>query len=240
MDWLGQWLKSVIMIVLFAAFVDMILPGKKMERYARVVLSFLILLTLLGPIVSLLTDSPENKLAAELRQLERGSADEAQLDAILAQAEQFKEQQRNQSLQWAGEELARVMKEDISRETGERVQSVRVVLALGKSEELSEAVIQSVSVKLVPDQSEPAEPDSEITHKPIGITPVDAIDVNIHSTPHPNTDKPDAESGSVQEASSAEAKSRVQPVREFLSSQWDLKPEQITVELPGADSDTTL
>lgn len=126
MDWLGQWLKSVIMIVLFAAFVDMILPGKKMERYARVVLSFLILLTLLGPIVSLLTDSPENKLAAELRQLERGSADEAQLDAILAQAEQFKEQQRNQSLQWAGEELARVMKEDISRETGSVYRACRL------------------------------------------------------------------------------------------------------------------
>ena len=44
MDWLGGWLKSVIMVVLFATFVDLILPGKALERYARLVLSLLILL----------------------------------------------------------------------------------------------------------------------------------------------------------------------------------------------------
>ncbi|WP_267907848.1 stage III sporulation protein AF [Paenibacillus sp. JZ16] len=58
MDWLGGWLKSVIMVVLFAAFVDLILPGKALERYARLVLSLLILLTLLSPIIALITDPP--------------------------------------------------------------------------------------------------------------------------------------------------------------------------------------
>lgn len=239
MNWLGEWLKSVIMIVLFAAFVDMILPGKKMERYARVVLSFLILLTLLSPIVSLLTDPPENKLAAELRQLDKGTADEAQLDSILVQAEQLKKEQQHQSLQWAGEELARVMKDEISLETGEHVHSVQVVLSLGRTEELSEAVIQSVNVTLGPNETEPSESRPAITNKPIGITPVDAIDVKIQVEPS-TQHKPDDKAGSVQEVSSAEVKARAEPVRKFLSNKWRLQPEQITVELPGADRDRRL
>lgn len=118
MDWLGDWLKSVIMVVLFAAFVDLILPGKALERYARLVLSLLILLTLLSPIITLITDPPENQLAMELGRQEKGLPEEIQLEHIMAQAEKLKDTQQSQSLQWAGNELAKVMKEEIAAETG--------------------------------------------------------------------------------------------------------------------------
>lgn len=54
MSWLGDWLREIILVVLLASFVELLLPSKSMERYARLVLSLLILLTMLSPIVSLL------------------------------------------------------------------------------------------------------------------------------------------------------------------------------------------
>lgn len=54
MSWLSSWLHELILVVLMAAFVEMLLPSKSMERYARLVLSLLVLLTMLSPIISLL------------------------------------------------------------------------------------------------------------------------------------------------------------------------------------------
>ncbi|WP_458460738.1 stage III sporulation protein AF, partial [Paenibacillus sp.] len=58
MGWLSNWLQELIMIVLLATFVDMLLPNRSMERYVKLVLSLLILLTLLSPITKLLRSDP--------------------------------------------------------------------------------------------------------------------------------------------------------------------------------------
>lgn len=182
MDWLGDWLKSVIMVVLFAAFVDLILPSKAFERYARLVLSLLILLTLLSPIIQLLTDPPENLLAQELERQEKGLPEEIQLQQILAQAEKMKDMQRSQSLQWAGHELARVMKKEIEQETGEAVHEVQVMLSAveGKDKEYTSAAIRQVDVRLAGDGLADEEEIKE-NPKPINITPVDTVQVDVDS-----------------------------------------------------------
>ncbi len=58
MGWLSNWLQELIMIVLLATFVDMLLPNRSMERYVKLVLSLLILLTLLSPITKLCGSDP--------------------------------------------------------------------------------------------------------------------------------------------------------------------------------------
>jgi stage III sporulation protein AF len=54
MAWLSDWLKSIIMVILLAAFVDILLPSQTMQRYVKTVISLFILLTLLQPVFSLL------------------------------------------------------------------------------------------------------------------------------------------------------------------------------------------
>ncbi|NHN28841.1 stage III sporulation protein AF [Paenibacillus agricola] len=54
MDWLSDWLKSVVMVILLASFVDILLPSQTMQRYVKTVISLFILLTLLQPVLSLL------------------------------------------------------------------------------------------------------------------------------------------------------------------------------------------
>lgn len=240
MDWLGGWLKSVIMVVLFAAFVDLILPGKALERYARLVLSLLILLTLLSPIIALITDPPENQLAMELERQEKGLPEEVQLEHILAQAEKLKETQQSQSLQWAGNELARVMKEEIAAETGEAVQEVKVVLAAvaGQDKGYAGAAIRSVDVRLVGGESENAEVDKRDGKEPISIEPVDSVQVNVESMQSEQDGKATVKENA--EAVSKAEEARAEPVRDYISRRWDLEPDLITIYMPGQEQDKKL
>jgi stage III sporulation protein AF len=57
MGWLSDWLKSIIMVILLATFVDILLPNQTMQRYVKTVISLFILLTLLQPIFSLFQKS---------------------------------------------------------------------------------------------------------------------------------------------------------------------------------------
>lgn len=239
MDWLGDWLKSVIMVVLFAAFVDLILPGKALERNARLVLSLLILLTLLSPIITLITDPPENQLAMELERQEKGLPEEIQLEHIMAQAEKLKDTQQSQSLQWAGNELAKVMKEEIAAETGEAVQEVKVVLAAvaGQGKEYAGAAIRSVDVRLAGDEPADAEV-GEDDRSPIGVTPVDSVQVNVDSLAEEKDRKAAVKENA--EAVSKAQEARAEPVRDYISRRWDLEPELITIYAPGQDQDNKL
>lgn len=237
MEWLSEWLKSVIMIVLFAAFVDLILPSKSMQRYARLVLSLLILLALIRPIISLLTVAPEKQLALELEKVEKGSNTprEAELDYILAQAEKIKNVQQSQSLQWAGHEVARQMKDQIMEETGEQVDEVKVVLA-APSEATGSAVIKSVEVWF----REPKAPEAENNPPPDEsktVKPVDTIRVNVEMSVIESKDKTKAED-SVEAAKALKA--RAGPVIDLLSSRWDLTPDQIKIRSEEIESDTKL
>lgn len=53
MEFLTGWLKNIILVVLFANFIDLILPSEKIGRYVRVVISFIIMLVILNPILSI-------------------------------------------------------------------------------------------------------------------------------------------------------------------------------------------
>lgn len=41
MGWLSDWLKSIIMVILLATFVDILLPNQTMQRYVKTVISLL-------------------------------------------------------------------------------------------------------------------------------------------------------------------------------------------------------
>lgn len=96
MSWLGGWLREIILVVLLASFVELLLPSKSMERYARLVLSLLILLTMLSPIVSLLKGDAISELSVAMGQQEKegglftgGGKGDPSLEQILADGQKL-------------------------------------------------------------------------------------------------------------------------------------------------------
>ncbi|OMF60716.1 stage III sporulation protein AF [Paenibacillus sp. FSL R5-0766] len=155
MGWLSNWLQELIMIVLLATFVDMLLPNRSMERYVKLVLSLLILLTLLSPITKLLKSDPVGELKRAMSAMDAPADGNATLEQILAQGKRLQSNEQEQSLQWTAKELANVMKGQIEETTGAKVRSVEVQLAMSKYETEMEAassvelpVIQRVLVEM--------------------------------------------------------------------------------------------
>ncbi|CAI6062722.1 hypothetical protein PAECIP112173_01855 [Paenibacillus sp. JJ-100] len=209
MGWLSNWLQDLIMIVLLATFVDMLLPNRSMERYVKLVLSLLILLTLLSPITKLLRSDPVGELKRAMTAME-APQDEQTLEKILAQGKRMQASEQKESLKWTAKELANAMKGQIEETTGVKVQSVDVQLVMKKQELDTEVaastelpVIQQVIVQLAPEatgstpDSERAEPvnsqpmtgttvssednEREQGTRPIQIDPIEITNVQIES-----------------------------------------------------------
>lgn len=48
---LTDWIRSIIFIVLFASFVEMLLPNSSMQRFVRVVIGLFVMMAVLNPVV---------------------------------------------------------------------------------------------------------------------------------------------------------------------------------------------
>ncbi|GGH25178.1 stage III sporulation protein AF [Paenibacillus segetis] len=138
MTWISEWLKEIIFVVLIAVFIELLLPNKSMERYVKFVVSLLILLTILSPIIRLFSSGTEQTITAALSDNMNGLdgySDKASTALILKQGEEIKKKRESESLQWAGEEAARQMKEQIERVIGQPVERVTVKLTTKPTDE---------------------------------------------------------------------------------------------------------
>src|SRR5690606_18855743 len=134
-----------IVVVLLATFIHLLIPKRSMERYVKLVVSLLILLTLFSPVMRLFAPDAERRL--EMAFMDDSGNEEmptAGTEEILRQGEQMRMQRQQEAMQWAGEEAAARMKEQIERETGQPVQRVAVRLESDKND--AEPTISAIEV----------------------------------------------------------------------------------------------
>lgn len=48
------WVKSIVMVVLFATFLEFLLPASSMQRFVRVIMGLFIMLSILNPLINVL------------------------------------------------------------------------------------------------------------------------------------------------------------------------------------------
>ncbi|MDQ0194411.1 stage III sporulation protein AF [Paenibacillus wynnii] len=240
MTWLGGWLKEIILVVLLASFVEMLLPSKSMERYARLVLSLLVLLTMLSPIVSLLKGDAISELSLAMDQqssqgglLSSGGQGAGTLQQILADGQKLAQGQQKHTLEIAANEIAGQMKDQIIRETGGNGVQVTVALAMKKPESPgteAQPAITSVTVQLPEPQ---ATADRSDDSEPIVISPVKKIEINIATTEEVTAKGAAIESDDyVSETDQAQAKA----ILKLLETRWGLEAEVIKVRSSKGDA----
>ncbi|WP_052429617.1 stage III sporulation protein AF [Paenibacillus borealis] len=262
MSWLSGWLHELILVVLMAAFVEMLLPSKSMERYARLVLSLLVLLTMLNPIVSMLKGDASKELSLAMEQQERnggllsGAGDGADsLEKILADGRMLAEGARDQSLKLAAEEIAGQMRDQIAGSTGIRGVNVTVKLGMGPnpSAPLGEDVplISSVTVDLPaagavaasgsPGSGTGSPPAANPASGPIRITPVEPVQVSLDND-GAASEGSDASAGvspssaAGNGAQEAPADAEAESIIKLLEQNWNLDPDLINVLSGGANA----
>lgn len=128
MTWLGEWLKEIVFVVLLAIFVELLLPSKSMQRYVKLVLSLLVLLTLLNPILEMLNNNPLQKLQDTIEAQFRPKAASQSLQQILEEGEKLRYSQQQDTQTWAAAEVASQMKQQLSAGSGLQIDRVAVTL----------------------------------------------------------------------------------------------------------------
>ncbi|MFB6496653.1 stage III sporulation protein AF [Bacillus haynesii] len=59
MEFLTEWLTNIILFILMAIVIDMLLPNSSMQKYAKMVISLLLIVVILNPIFSLFRTDPD-------------------------------------------------------------------------------------------------------------------------------------------------------------------------------------
>jgi stage III sporulation protein AF len=66
-EFLSEWLRKIILLILLATFIDLLLPNSSMQRYVKLVIGLFVLLTILSPLFQVFHSE-----ASPLSQLENG------------------------------------------------------------------------------------------------------------------------------------------------------------------------
>ncbi|MNO74722.1 Stage III sporulation protein AF [compost metagenome] len=250
MSILSDWLKEIIFVVLIAIIIDLLLPNRSMERYVRFVASLIILLTLLSPIMKLLSMPSAEKLEMAISDNISGM-DNPEMDQsteqILRQGNDIRKKRESEALQWTGEEAARQMKTQIQTQTGRQVIRVAVKLSAGSDPgsksiksnsgeqtawQQSEPRITEVEVVMA-DESAAIEPvaSSERKSSADRVEPVENVQVAVSIQPE-GTQESSVPANSNVKAHSGEADDQlVQQIEQLLLEEWGVPRGAVSIAM---------
>lgn len=247
MVWLGGWLKQLILVVMLAAFVDLMLPNQAMQRYAKTVIGLFMLLVLLTPVFEIFQKHWDaDKLIAEAENLQQSKSMLASADGIgpkvadgkgtdslnriLEQSEQLKKSSAKQAMQLAETRIAEEMKVGLEKNEGLPVEKVVVTLML---DDKGNPAIRHVQVTLS-NKKEP--PDAGKSSGGSGTDGKASVDSPIGEVKPVVIDIPPIKNESVTrkgtEASALEeADNRVRQTVGYMGREWQVPKDRIEVVL---------
>ncbi|WP_378955573.1 stage III sporulation protein AF [Pelosinus sp. sgz500959] len=138
-----SWIKTIIFVVLFASFLELLLPSSSMQRFIRVIMGLFIMLAILNPVIEV----AQNYLIPT--QVPVLSTTSAQSMVILDHARGTAVEREQLSIETYKKELAQQMKVMIMALDG--VADVKVIIDIksGQREKLSN-MIDGIQVYVTP------------------------------------------------------------------------------------------
>ncbi len=212
MTWLTLWLKKIILLVLLAAFLDLILPNTTLQRYVKMVMGLILLLTIISPVFSLFSLS-QDELALRLdryqQELNKPAAVEWKrvTDKLLGQ-------QDEQVTDYVQSQIETAVKTRVKEEYGMDVQ--RVVIKVN-NQDPSQPSIERIELTL-------GEMGQETTHAVAPIQPIAPVSIQIGESPHVTDSRIDIE------AASRTQNPTYVKIADDIAKQWGLASDQVVVK----------
>lgn len=224
-DWLSGWLKEIVLIILLAAFVDLLLPSNTFQRYVRTVLGLFIILALLSPILTLFQQKwDEQKIFAAVETLNSRASGGTTfgamrpLQAIMQDAERIRQDDRAEAVRLMERQLAAEMQQSIGNEANVRIKQVKLQVNVDNNGTPS---MKHMQVILDDIEAPPADANTKsATRKPIGAVEPVNIDIRVGAAADVKPDE-----GKL----TSEQKNAKQRMYEQLKRQWQLNRDQVTL-----------
>ncbi|MFS8513822.1 MAG: stage III sporulation protein AF [Planifilum fulgidum] len=206
MEFVGGWLKQIILLVLVATFFDLLLPNHSMERYVKLVMGLLIILAILNPIFSLLDKNLDlASFTAESQGVPVGEV--PALSAIRREGEALQKTQDRLILSQVQQKLAETIKQDVEGQFEVRV--VKSEVSVSQAGEKESPAIQRVQLVISPRRNEGE--GGEV----MPVQPVEPVVIG-----------PDRPASAGRDSPSPRVPSRI---ASYLEQKWELSTEQVHV-----------
>jgi stage III sporulation protein AF len=233
MQWFNDWLKMVITIVMFAAFIDLLLPSSKMQRYVKTVLSLFILLTLLSPVLDLFRSNwnVDKLLAeAEVKHKETGlgrlsDSSNGSLQAIQEQGSRLKDAQNQQAVVLAEKQIAEAIKESIRVETAYEAQQVDV---LTSNDSEGNPYIKNISIVMHDKATAVSAPTEESKPKSIAAVKPVQIQIQVGGKDSQTTDGTNEDTPALIQAKAE--------VKKLISRNWSVPSDRVDIRVAALPS----
>lgn len=223
MEWLGEWLRDVVVIILVATFMDLVLPGQSMQRYVRVVIGLFILLALLAPVATLLRlEIRPEQLLGEAPAAQSG----ASLEEILRSGEELRAMRDQESRNLLRERAEDVLKDEIEARFAVRVEEVEVML----TEHPDEPGIESVQLT-VSDPGKNQEDDETGDRREISVEPVKPVHIDVRI----GRGQPVSAYREPTNERTPEQKALERELAEWLASEWGIPGQGIRIRFDAED-----
>jgi stage III sporulation protein AF len=203
MEWVSDWIRQIILIIFIATFIDLLLPSSSLERYVKLIMGLIIIVSILQPVLQLiLRDDKWSEFSAlfapalqtdHYASLEKIQENSTRLTEV--QQAEIKKQFQRSITSW------------ISKQVYQKYH-VKVVSAKVTADFSKEApVIQRIDIHGIKVQQDAS---SET------IKPIESIDVNREMT---NAELPKHDTKMQQE------------LQFFIGSTWNIDTKQVNVQI---------
>jgi stage III sporulation protein AF len=119
---LTNWIRYIVYIILFAAFLELLLPSNRMQRFIRLILGLLIMLAILNPVLSIM----HKGMDAEALPVFAGSEEKKQ--AIMEHAKTMARERERLAMEMYKRELIQQMHAMVTSVPG--VKDAKIVLEM--------------------------------------------------------------------------------------------------------------
>jgi stage III sporulation protein AF len=212
MEWLSLWLKKIILLVLLAAFLDLILPNTNLQRYVKMVMGLIILVSIMSPLFSLFNLS-QDELALRMSRYQQEMTDSTDSD-WKSLTNRILSTQDEQAHRYVQTQMEAIIREQIKESYGVELAQV----SINMEQKDQKARIASIDIIV----AEPGSKSASERATP-AIKPIEPVRIELGQSNR----KPDQ----AQEASAtAEEKNPLYlQIRNSVAQSWALAPKQVEV-----------
>ncbi|MCM3633174.1 MULTISPECIES: stage III sporulation protein AF [Paenibacillus] len=243
--WLGEWLSSIVVVVLLAIVVELVLPNSKMLRYSRLVVGLILMLTMLNPILQIFQSDFHDKLTASFSLWEKSLASRERaipsIDEITKQAEQLKEVRQEAAVDMTRSSLEQAILQEIRTKTEAKVEAVNLEFGWDKKldgQQVPHIASVTVKLKMTADQQQHAEQrDSEKEEVIVDAInevsiPVVSVELNEQEADHNSAASSEQvlQDGLNNEQLSALFNVQAHEIRQIITAGWNVKADHVFVQ----------
>ena len=218
-EWISEWLKNIIIIVLLASFVDLLLPSSNMQKYAKVVLGLVIILTIISPILNIVSgDFSINQLINRLEN-QMNSNDSSNKIVSIDQQQADSEYQKEMIRQ-----VEETMLKNLKKEVEEQLNVSINALNLDATITDENWGIRQITLFVEKKPAGLTEDINDGNNHVEEIKPVQQVNINL-------SNKDQIFSSEEKEKSVEENQRIIRLIKEFLDKEWGFAEEIIVINL---------